>query len=253
MSSLKLYLASVKNADVGVKSIKGFVNRSFVSIPWFSVCDSYFNTRMKFLLAAHTKKDCDGTYSAFVEVKYGIAPKSGYTISSEQWKSIDRETWLKFFRVATRDGNDNMLKPLMTILPGGETPAFHCDLGFNRMPLRSMCCCAVANFLDCWRVEFPIFLLYGDRISSFQDLKEISSAMTSINSVCFSVKNNTYGNRREKAIEELGDLELKLEVFEEALSQVMEESADAMNILSDKYGIEIDIDEHCCSKPEVEV
>lgn len=254
-----LILLPTRNRDGGIKPIKGFVNRSFETISWVSVYDCYPGTKIKFFLGIHLRPE---TSSALIEVKYGIIENETWSILPINWRCIDQATWLKFFDLYIK--NDAIcyidleqcrkLKRQIATLPDGKTPAFNCDLDMYTGDLnKKINECLVSRFLHTWQVKFSIFLLYGDKISLANELNDIASAMSNISDVSYNIKHDKYGNKRRECIEELSGVEVALKAKEDALSKKFEESADAMNLLSEKYGIEIDIDEHCCSKSKLEV
>ena len=265
MISKKLALSAVKNCDGGIESIKGFLNRTFATTSWVSVENRYAGTKMKFLLGIHLLTGETSSH-ALIEVKYGLLEPGKWSVMPNQWRHIDRATWLKFFDLFIENDDPvsslnwdrleqcRKMKYWMTTLPDGKTPAFNCDLDMNVGKLnRIISECLVFQFLDVWQVLFPIFILYGDRISTAKELIDIASALSSINDVAYNIKYDRYGIKRQEFIEKLSKLETALKAKEDALSKKLEESADALNLLSEKYGIEIDIDEHCCSKPNLGV
>lgn len=261
MSSEKLYLTAVKNVDAGIEPIKGFVNRAFVTTSWFRIDNCYEGTRMRFLLGVHIEPP--PSQWAFVEVKYGVLDKDDWGIPADKWKRIDYITWLRFVDMFVGEERSfdcesldqcRQIKCLLTTLPDGKTPAIKCDLGMNVGKIANrLSDCLVGRFLTTWQVKFPLFLLYGDRISNARELNDISAALTDINDVAYNIKSDRHNVRKSECIDNLKGLEISLKAWEDELSELFEESADAMNILSDTYGIEIDIEERCCTKPEVEV
>ena len=261
MSAEKLYLTAVKNVDVGIEPIKGFVNRAFVTSSCFRIDNCYDGTRMCFLLGVHIEPP--PSQWAFVEVKYGVLDKDDWGVPADKWKRIDYITWLRFVDMFVGEESSfncesleqcRQIKCLLTTLPDGNTPAIKCDLGMNvGKTANRLSDCLVGRFLTTWQVKFPLFLLYGDRISTARELNDIAAALTDINDVAYSIKIDRHNVKKRECIDKLKGLEISLKEKEDELSELFEESADAMNILSDTYGIEIDIEERCCTKPEVEV
>lgn len=259
MPHINLNLSPIRNVDVGVESMEGFINRSFVTKSWFFVRDRYLGTKMKFILGMHFHRGVDGIFPyALLEVKYTVESLSGdFGISKYKLKSIDQETWLRFFDLFMEDfrvQEDRLcqrMKQLLTTLPDGKTPAFKCDL-FDVTNFGNVLGeCLVSQFLGTFRWEFPLFLLYGDRISTSMELDNILKVMTDIDDISYYVKHNIYETKRKESIDALLNLESEVSAKERELSNVFEKSADAMNMLSDQYGIEIDLDNACCPIPKI--
>ena len=90
-----------------------------------------------------------------------------------------------------------------------------------------------------------IYILYGEKISTAKELDNIVSALSDMRYVIHNIRHNKYGNKRQEYIEKLSMLEATLRAREDELSKKFEEAADNMNILSEQYGIEIDLDKRC--------
>ena len=257
MLSNRLALSAIKNRDGGIEPIKGFINRTFETTSYARIENRYGGTKVKFLLGVHLRID-EPSFHALIEVKYGILEYENQQTLPNQWKHIDKATWLKFFNLVIENGDPvsplycdyvelcRQMKYLMTTLPDGKTLAFNCDLGMNVGKLnRRISGCLVSQFLDTWLVKFPIFILYGEKISTAKELNDIASALSDIKFVSHNIKHNKYENKRQECIEKLSGLENVLKAKEDELSKQFEEAADAMNLLSEQYGIELDMDKHC--------
>lgn len=255
-------LGSAKNADIGVGSLNGFVNRSF-RLPNIGIDDSYVGSRMGLALGVHVERDvveCVGPYSALVEVKYCILENNSSRPPHPTWTNIPADVWSKFFDLYPKDDGTadafnchkwcRMLENGMTTLPDGETPCFKLVLGDEEGSsiAKRLGASPLVKFIYEWQVKFPIFVKYWDRISTARELNDIAAALDKICNVAYSVKYNKYGGQKKEVIEAIGGYEILLAKKEALLSQVFEEAADAMNQLSEEFGIEIDIDDHCRSK-----
>ena len=258
----KIAIGSARNAEVGVENLKGFVNRSY-RLTNFRIEDSYAGCMMGIALGVHIEQgkiSNDETCPALVEVKYCIIPNSAGRPAHPTWTSIPEEVWLKFFSLFPKDKFadekfscrhflSEMAKGITT-LPDGKTPCFKVKLDpFSGKGLtKRLEDSSVVQFMDEWQVKFPIFVKYWDRISTARELNDIAAALDEICNVAYAVKYNKNGVQKKEVIEAIGGYEILLAKKEALLSQVFEEAADAMNQLSEEFGIEIDIDDHCRSK-----
>lgn len=258
----KMTLGSARNADIGVGNLNGFVNRSFL-LPNIGMDDSYVGSVMGFSIGVHVEQDvveCVGPYSALVEVKYCILENNSSRPSHPTWTNIPADVWRKFFDLYPKDdGTEDAfnchkwcrkLENGMTTLPDGKTPCFKLELGDEEGSsiAKRLGASPLVKFMSDWQVKFPIFVKYWDRISTARELNDIAAAMDEICNVAYSVKYNRHGVQKKEVIEAIGGYEILLAKKEALLSQVFEEAADAMNQLSEEFGIEIDIDDHCRSK-----
>ena len=85
-------------------------------------------------------------------------------------------------------------------------------------------------------------LMYQNKDLTIFDLKQIQVAFNEISSTSWSIREDGKDPRVEKLRENLAKARDSLETFEKKHQQILEEAADAMNILSSKYGIELDIE-----------
>ena len=258
-------IGQTRNDEVGVESLKGYVNRSFKT-SYIRLNDSYVGSHMLFAIGVHYKPENWSSgldpEKALVEVKYSIRDLYNKGFGNPSWKTIPDEVWRKFFslfpddefadeKFSCRYFLRNMEESLST-LPDGKTPCFVCSLHPDTVKKlnRQIENCLVMNFLNEWQVKFPIFVKYWDRISTAKELNDIVSAFEQMSEVSYSVKFNKYGREKEETIDKLTGFEKLLAQLEDKRSRFFEEAADAMNELSREFGIELDIDDHCCSKPE---
>ena len=260
----KISIGSARNAEVGVENLKGFVNRSY-RLTNLRIEDSYVGCMMGIALGVHIEQDKisnDETFPAFVEVKYCIIPNSAGRPAHPTWTSIPEEVWLKFFSLFPKDKFadekfscrhflSEMAKGITT-LPDGKTPCFKVNLDpFSGKGLtKRLEDSSVVQFMDAWQVKFPTFVKYWDRIWTAKELNDLVSAFDEIGEVSYSVKHNKYGKEKVEVLDKISGYEKLLAQREADQAKLFEEAADAMNELSEKFGIEIDIDEHCCSKPQ---
>lgn len=87
-----------------------------------------------------------------------------------------------------------------------------------------------------------IALMYQNKDLTIFDLKQIQVAFSEISSTSWSIRADGKDPRVERLRENLAKARNSLEAFEKKHQQILEEAADAMNLLSSKYGIELDID-----------
>lgn len=246
-------VTSARNADIGVESLRGFNTRSF-TLSELTIDDSYVGSQMGFALGVHAQNDG----SALVEVKYRVVEFANPLWSGISWKNIPEKVWRKFFdmhRTATFPGMTSdlkcfilcrMLENGLATLPDGKTPCFKIELDDCKNPsTNQMSRCPIVKFMEAWQAKFPVFLKYWDRISTVGDLCDLVAAIDQISEVAYSIKTGLYKTRKHDAILELKNYEAHLEALENQLSKVYEDAADAMNELADKFGIELDLNDHC--------
>lgn len=87
-----------------------------------------------------------------------------------------------------------------------------------------------------------IALMYKNKDLSHFDLKQIQVALNEISSTSWSIRADGKDPRVERLRENLAKARESLEAFEKKHQQILEEAADAMNLLSSKYGIELDLE-----------
>ena len=244
---------SARNDDIGVGNLRGFLNRSFL-LSEITICDSYAESEMGFALGVHAQ----GDGSALVEVKYRVIEYAKPLGPGISWKNIPEKVWRKFFdmhRTTMETGTTSDLKCFklcrtlengFATLPNGETPCFKIELDdCKNLSAKQVSCCPIVKFLEVWQSKFPVFLKYWDRVSTMKDLKDLVDAIDRISQVAYSIKTNTLKARKHDAICELKNHERRLVELEDKLSKVYEDAADAMNELVDKFGIELELDDHC--------
>ena len=242
-----------RNEDIGVGNLRGFINRSFL-LSEITIADSYAESEMGFALGVHAQKDG----SALVEVKYRVIEYAKPLGPGVSWKNIPEKVWRKFFdmhrtTMETKTTSDlkcfklcRTLENGFATLPDGKTPCFKIELDDCKNPsVKQVLCCPIVKFLEVWQFKFPVFLKYWDKISTMKDLKDLVDAIDRISEVAYSIKTNTLKARKHDAICELKKYEMRLAELEDKLSKVYEDAADAMNELVDKFGIELDLDDHC--------
>ena len=263
----KISIEQTRNDEVGVESLKGYVNRSFKT-QYIQLNDSYVGSHMLFASGVHYKpENWSGvgssvldTSKALVEVKYSIRDFSNKGFGNPSWKTIPDEVWRKFFSLFSPFADEKFscryflknMEENFSTLPDGKTPCFVCSLYSDTVKKlnRRIENCLVMNFLNEWQVKFPIFVKYWDKISTAKELNDIVVAFDQLSDVSYSVKFNKYGREKKETIDKLTGFEKLLAELEDKRSKFFEEAADAMNELSQEFGIELDIDDHCCSKPE---
>ena len=244
-----ILIKSARNTDIGIESLLGFVNRSFI-LSEILIPDSYPQSRMGFALGVHAQKDG----SALVEVKYRVVEHANTLDQNVSWKNIPETVWRKFFDMHRPIIESNVkchdlcrtLGNGLTTLPDGKTPCFKIEFdGYKKLSAR-VSCCPIVTFLKLWRVRFPLFIKYGDKVSNMRDFNELVIAFNGISDVIYSIKLGDYKTKKQSAIHELKQYEEYLRTLEDKQDKICEGAAAAMNELADNFGIEIDLDNHCC-------
>lgn len=256
-----ILVTSARNTDIGIESLAGFVNRSFI-LSEILIPDSYVKSQMGFALGVHAQKDG----SALVEVKYRIIEHVNTLNQNISWKNIPEKIWRKFFdmyRTSIKGMIESeepwtesdakchelclKLKDGLMTLSDGKTPCFKIELGdYKKLSAKQMLCCPIVTFMKLWRVQFPMFIKYGDKVSNMEDFNELVIAFNGISDVMYSIKMGNYKTKKQAAIHKLKRYEEYLMTLEDNLSKIYEGAASAMNELADNFGIEIDLDNHCC-------
>ena len=255
-----ILVTSARNTDIGIESLAGFVNRSFIlSETW--IPDSYAGSKMGFALGVHAQKDG----SALVEVKYRVVEHTNTLGQNVSWKNIPETVWRKFFdmyRTSIKGMMESeeswtesdakchdLCRTLwngLTTLSDGQTPCFKIELDGYKKISTWVSRCPIVTFLKLWRVQFSLFIKYGDRVSNTRDFNELVIAFNGISDVIYSIKLGDYKNKKQAALYVLKQYEEHLMKLEDNQDKICEGAADAMNELADKFGIEIDLDNHCC-------
>ena len=244
-----ILIKSARNTDIGIESLAGFVNRSFI-LSEILIPDSYVKSQMGFALGVHAQKDG----SALVEVKYRIIEHVNTLDQSISWKNIPELVWRKFFDMHRPIIESNVkchdlcrtLGNGLTTLPDGKTPCFKIEFdGYKKLSAR-VSRCPIVTFLKLWRVRFPLFIKYGDKVSNMRDFNELVIAFNGISDVIYSIKLGDYKTKKQSAIHELKRYEEYLRTLEDKQDKICEGAAAAMNELADKFGIEIDLDDNRC-------
>ena len=245
-----ILVTSARNTDIGVESLMGFITRSFV-LSEIQIPDSSGKSQMGFAIGVHAQKDG----SALVEVKYRIIEHVNTLNQSISWKNIPEQVWRKFFDMHRPIIESNVkchdlcrtLGNGLTILPDGKTPCFKIEFdGYKKLSAKQISCCPIVTFLKLWRVRFPFFIKYGDKVSNMEDFNELVIAFNGISDVIYSIKLGDYKNKKQDALYSLKQCEEYLMTLEHKQDKICEGAATAMNELADKFGIEIDLDNHCC-------
>ena len=243
-----ILVKSARNTDIGIESLAGFVNRSFI-LSEILIPDSYPQSRMGFALGVHAQKDG----SALVEVKYRIIEHVNTLDQSISWKNIPEQVWRKFFDMHRPITESNVkchdicrtLGNGLTTLSDGNTPCFKIEVDGYKKLSAWVSCCPIVTFLKLWRVRFPFFIKYGDKVSNMRDFNELVIAFNGISDVIYSIKLGNYKAKKQSALCELKQYEEYLMTLEDNQDKICEGAADAMNELADKFGIEIDLDNYC--------
>ena len=245
-----ILVTSARNTDIGIESLAGFVNRSFI-LREILIPDSYPQSRMGFALGVHAQKDG----SALVEVKYRIIEHVNTLDQNVSWKNIPETVWRKFFDmhrpiIESNVKCHNICRTLgngLTTLPDGKTPCFKIEFdGYKKLSAKQISCCPIVTFLKLWRVRFPLFIKYGDKVSNMEDFNELVIAFNGISDVIYSIKLGDYKTKKQSAIHKLKRYEEYLRTLEDKQDKICEGAASAMNELADNFGIEIDLDNYCC-------
>lgn len=245
-----ILIKSARNTDIGIESLSGFVNRSFI-LSEILIPDSYPQSRMGFALGVHAQKDG----SALVEVKYRVVEHTNALDQSISWKNIPELVWRKFFDMHRPITESNVkchdicrtLGNGLTTLSDGKTPCFKIEFdGYKKLSAKKMSYCPIVTFLKLWRVRFPFFIKYGDKVSNMEDFNELVIAFNGISDVIYSIKLGNYKAKKQSALYALKQYEEYLMTLEDKQDKICEGAADAMNELADNFGIEIDLDDHRC-------
>jgi hypothetical protein len=240
-------LRRTRNEEVGVPVIRGYHTKSFVTKN-FVISDRQQGTYVGICLGVHIPSN--GVGDAKVEIGFSLAP---YRM---QWKPIDKDVWLKFFNMC---GSWSGTKPSIVLLqkmrdgmddlPNGQV-CFSINLNDDKSSGLDMKLYQsyIVEFLYDWQSTFTIFLKYHDRISNVDELVELKKTLHKLVDVSYLCREDKYAIQKAQAIEKLRKLEADLNGYADRLDKLYEDAADALNELSDKYGIEIDLNDNCCEK-----
>ena len=244
-----ILVTSARNTDIGIESLVGFVNRSFI-LSEILIPDSYVKSQMGFALGVHAQKDG----SALVEVKYRVVEHANTLGQNVSWKNIPEQVWRKYFDMHRPITESNVkchdicrtLGNGLTTLSDGKTPCFKIEFDGYKKLSAWVSRCPIVTFLKLWRVRFPFFIKYGDKVSNMRDFNELVIAFNGISDVIYSIKLGDYKTKKQSALCELKRYEEYLMTLEDKQDKICEGAADAMNELADNFGIEIDLDDHRC-------
>ena len=245
-------LAPTRNADVGVANMPGKLNRSFETRD-FSIDDGYAGTRVRLAFGVHIDKSPDwnepGQTNALVEVRAKIVPKGGSTFDNSLWKPIGKDVWDKFLDIYAVDPREYRMhsvhkdmRNLMVVGDDGKTVYFKCCIDAKYGMLKNRVSEIYLSLFLAKRAEsFSTFLKYHDRINTFSDLVAICDAMGGLAAVSYNVKHKRHVIWKRDLLEKLNGYRAQLAEKEAALNMIYEQAADAMNELSDRFGIEVDV------------
>lgn len=245
-----IILKPVKNAVVGVAQLKGYTNRSLATRD-FCINDCYAGTRVAIYLGIHIHDDGKVAFDWFgnnakVEMGFRILPKGGSYFDKTLWRPVEKEVMLKFLSLydhVAMEGEEREvlanMKSRMSTLPNGRL----CwDYYIGKGPLESATRgCYIRTFLANWNCSFVTFLKYHDRINTIDELVEIQNAMDEICSVAYNIKNPRIEHQKAERIEKLAKYEKFLAEKEAAINKCYEDAATALNELSERFGIEVDV------------
>ena len=257
--SISLWQAT--NKEVGVPVIRGYRTKSFVTRD-FVISDCRRRTCVGICLGVHIPSNKVG--DAKVEIRFGLAPFVARD-NKMQWKLIDKDVWIKFFDMCgswygakssttllQKKPSIALLQKMrdgMDVLPNGQI-CFNINLNGDKSSGLDMKLyhSYIVEFLYDWQSTFTIFLKYHDRISNVDDLVELEMTLYKLFDVSYLCNGDKYAIQKSQAIEKLKKLEADLNGYVERLDKLYEDAADALNELSGKYGIEIDLNDNCCEK-----
>jgi len=99
----------------------------------------------------------------------------------------------------------------------------------------------VADFLRATQPQLGTTILFPDKITDYADAENIFNALYNLHSTNWDIEHDWYGDRIRENLNELKKCQNKLIEIEDKIQKVCEDAADSMNILSERYGIEVNV------------
>lgn len=87
--------------------------------------------------------------------------------------------------------------------------------------------------------ELAVVMSHPDKVHSLSDASDIYSAICSLRTTSWDVDNKWYDDEIQSEIRELNKSRVNLSEVESDIQKVCEDAADSLNVLSEKYGIDL--------------
>ena len=233
----RICIYKMRNDDLGIDQFKGYINRSF-NTSSFRIEDSYAGSRIQFGFGVHYKA---AESIALVEVKYLLSKhQSGLFSEGETWKVVPKEAWEKFFNMFDSFSICSAMRKAMVDERQGRPLCFACEMHCSPS-IGKLVDILPLDFLEVWKDMFPVFIKYHKVIKGRKDLDDMVSAMDDLHDASWKIKVDSYASRKKEIMEKLKRTESEIENNAKLLEDVYSEGAEAMNVLQEQFGIELDL------------
>ena len=255
--NVKIYTHTMRNEELGINQFKGYVNRSFNTTS-IRIDDSFIGSRIHFGLGVHYKESAG---IVLVEVKYLLSKhQMRWFDKNTKWKVIPKEVWDKFFKMYLDDEYAGQyccldicrdMANAITATAPYKSLCFKCKYDESQRGGLSKWVenCLPVLFIREWQVKFSTFVKYHNVISNPKELNALVAAMEDISGVSYNIKHNVSEGRKEEFMDRIASHQSEIEANTRELERICSEGADAMNELSDKFGIELDLSQDCPGNP----
>ena len=89
--------------------------------------------------------------------------------------------------------------------------------------------------------QLCVAIRWNEKLPTFRDICDVSNRLNSLWHDAHDINNKLFVNRKKDLMESVSFIRGEIDGFKEKLEKICELSANAMNTLSEKYGIEISI------------
>ena len=253
--------ADVRRFQLPGFRMKSYINtyKGYVSIAQTHNPDEY--DRVNFIILLHQKGD-----EVRFELVYGIGNNSKWSFPEFVWKPIPIEVWDVLFkdnkdggyesRILSKDiigddwygnwcGDPNKGKKLSIVREGDRvffvSSKRMLQTYMGGIGMEFMDDMPVADFLRVTLAQLGTAILFPGKVTDYADAENIYNSLYNLHTTHWDIEHNWYGDRIKENLKELKECQDKLIEIEDKIQKVCEEAADSMNILSDRYGIEVKV------------
>lgn len=233
-----------------VKEIPGTKIHLYSSSGWFNIYDSAKSTSVEYMLAVHR-----GKVDTYLEILYKLSTLHGSSYESK-WKTLDPTVFRKLFwkedkkcwrwEDPTWEGLRFSYHTPNKVIRNGRV-LFHHDTekmmwtmgGINKDTLTYTL--ESAYFLDICGYELGLAMKYPGKIADLEDANAVRNAFRDVHFTEGRIREREFDKRRKETLNEIEEHRKMVDTCNEGFTNVCDACADAMNELSDRFGIEVKV------------
>ena len=223
MNTVHMDIYQTRNEDIGSKPKKPFVSRSY-NLGTVCLECSYHNKRMYLACTVRQRKGEVGNSQVELKYKWQDSPSS-------EWKAV--EQWI--------------MRKLLNNPPVDSKLHWYDNSVLVVDDIHSLTCNGIQDsriiqFIMSYGITIAIMTRFP-MVKTFSDADMVCRAMDDISNVSYPLHNNTFGKSIEELKKSITDLSNKISESESEFVNICEKSANSLNILSERFGIELKLNE----------